>query len=51
MAGQFIYLFLVEKAYIIRGSTKPRLKSKLYLFNSFGMVGVYVVVAIVNFIL
>ncbi|KAJ0315901.1 hypothetical protein COL5a_011818 [Colletotrichum fioriniae] len=33
-----IYLFLVEKA------------SKLYLFNSFGMLGVYAVIAILNFI-
>jgi len=47
-----IYVFLVEKAYIIRQSTvpKPRLKSKLYLFNSFGMLGVYVVVSVLNFI-
>ncbi|OHF00410.1 hypothetical protein CORC01_04391 [Colletotrichum orchidophilum] len=45
-----IYLFLVEKAHIIRGATKPRLQSKLYLFNSFGMLGVYVVIAILNFI-
>ncbi|OLN95292.1 hypothetical protein CCHL11_04737 [Colletotrichum chlorophyti] len=45
-----IYLFLVEKAHIIRGATKPRLKSKLYIFNSFGMLGVYTVIAILNFI-
>lgn len=45
-----IYLFLVEKAHIIRGATKPRLQSKLYLFNSFGMLGVYAVIAILNFI-
>ncbi|KAI8299005.1 hypothetical protein K4K61_011039 [Colletotrichum sp. SAR11_59] len=45
-----IYLFLVEKAHIIRGATKPRLKSKLYIFNSFGMLGVYAVIAILNFI-
>ncbi|TQN69743.1 hypothetical protein CSHISOI_05725 [Colletotrichum shisoi] len=45
-----IYLFLVEKAHIIRGATKPRLKSKLYIFNSFGMLGVYAVIAIFNFI-
>ncbi|KAL0940717.1 uncharacterized protein CTRU02_203480 [Colletotrichum truncatum] len=45
-----IYLFLVEKAHIIRGATKPRLKSKLYVFNSFGMLGVYAIIAILNFI-
>ncbi|KKA29104.1 hypothetical protein TD95_002774 [Thielaviopsis punctulata] len=39
ITSKFIYLFLVEKAYIIRGSTKPRLKSKLYCFNCFVMLG------------
>ncbi|GAB7340096.1 hypothetical protein MBLNU457_6585t2 [Dothideomycetes sp. NU457] len=33
-----IYVFLVEKAYIIRGSTKSRFKDPLYLFNCFGMM-------------
>ncbi|KAM3454802.1 hypothetical protein MY3296_002780 [Beauveria thailandica] len=46
----FIYLFLVEKAYVVRGAVKRRLRSKLYIFNSFGMLGVYVVVVILNFI-
>ncbi|KAK2054276.1 hypothetical protein LY76DRAFT_686744 [Colletotrichum caudatum] len=45
-----IYMFLVEKAHIIRGATKPRLKSKLYIFNSFVMLGIYTVIAILNFI-
>jgi hypothetical protein len=27
------------RQYIIRAGIKPRLRSKLYLFNSFGMVG------------
>ncbi|KAK1988309.1 hypothetical protein LZ30DRAFT_776984 [Colletotrichum cereale] len=45
-----IYMFLVEKAHIIRGAAKPRLKSKLYIFNSFIMLGVYAVIAILNFI-
>ncbi|KAK1597706.1 uncharacterized protein LY79DRAFT_587281 [Colletotrichum navitas] len=45
-----IYLFLVEKAHIIRGETKPRLKSKLYIFNSFVMLGIYAVIAIMNFV-
>ncbi|ATY64000.1 hypothetical protein A9K55_004050 [Cordyceps militaris] len=47
---KFIYLFLVEKAHVIRASTKLRLQSKLYIFNSFGMLGVYTVVVILNFI-
>ncbi|KAJ0158711.1 hypothetical protein CTA2_11047 [Colletotrichum tanaceti] len=45
-----IYLFLVEKAHIIRRATKSRFRSKLYIFNSFGMLGVYAVIAIFNFI-
>ncbi|KAK2021079.1 hypothetical protein LX32DRAFT_714142 [Colletotrichum zoysiae] len=45
-----IYMFLVEKSHIIRGATKPRLKSKLYIFNSFVMLGIYAVIAILNFI-
>ncbi|KAK4038921.1 hypothetical protein C8A01DRAFT_17010, partial [Parachaetomium inaequale] len=49
---KLIYLFLVEKAYIIRSSNKkPRLKSKLYIFNSFGMIGAYYVVVVPNFVL
>ncbi|KAK4226444.1 hypothetical protein QBC38DRAFT_228773 [Podospora fimiseda] len=46
-----IYIFLVEKAFIIRSGTKKlRMRSKLYLFNSFGMIGVYCVVVVLNFI-
>ncbi|OIW27947.1 hypothetical protein CONLIGDRAFT_455527 [Coniochaeta ligniaria NRRL 30616] len=45
-----VYLFLVEKAYIIRGNLKPRLKSRVYIFNSIIMLGLYVGVAIVNFV-
>ncbi|KAK3387678.1 hypothetical protein B0H63DRAFT_470687 [Podospora didyma] len=46
-----IYMFLVEKAHIIRSSSqRPRLHSKLYIFNSFGMIGVYIVVVTLNFI-
>lgn len=37
--------------YIIRSSTVRRMKSKLYLFNMFGMLGGYTVVVILNFIL
>ncbi|KAB5585901.1 hypothetical protein GE09DRAFT_1210488 [Coniochaeta sp. 2T2.1] len=50
ISSKLVYLFLVEKAFIIRGNLKPRLKSKLYIFNSFGMLGVYTVVAILNFV-
>lgn len=46
-----IYMFLVEKAHIIRStSKKPRMRSKLYLFNSFGMIGVYSGVVVLNFV-
>ncbi|EEU47966.1 uncharacterized protein NECHADRAFT_75079 [Fusarium vanettenii 77-13-4] len=45
-----IYVFLVEKAYIIRSSSVRRMKSKLYLFNMFGMLGGYTVVVILNFV-
>ncbi|KAL6867975.1 hypothetical protein J3F83DRAFT_85175 [Trichoderma novae-zelandiae] len=46
----FIYLFLAEKAYIIRGATVPRLRSKLYLVNSLGMLTIYIAVVILNFV-
>ncbi|XTI95342.1 hypothetical protein V2W45_1016071 [Cenococcum geophilum] len=45
-----IYLFLVEKAYIVRGRRQPRLKDKLYLFNCFGMICPYIGVFVLNFI-
>ncbi|KAG4435768.1 hypothetical protein IFR05_008742 [Cadophora sp. M221] len=45
-----IYYFLVEKVYIIRSVSTPRLKSKLYLFNCFGMLLPYVVCVILNFV-
>ncbi|KAL5615110.1 hypothetical protein BROUX41_005170 [Berkeleyomyces rouxiae] len=40
----------ITSKYIIRGSTKPRLKSKLYCFNCFVMLVIYVAVAILNFV-
>ncbi|KAE9380242.1 hypothetical protein N431DRAFT_361713 [Stipitochalara longipes BDJ] len=49
MTTKFLYYFLVERAYIIRRSAKPRLKDKLYLFNSFGMLIPYCVVIALNF--
>ncbi|KAK9778838.1 hypothetical protein SCAR479_04462 [Seiridium cardinale] len=45
-----VYFFLVEKAFVVRNGAKPRLQSKLYCFNSFGMLGVYITVSILNFI-
>ncbi|WYZ43148.1 hypothetical protein EsH8_VI_000847 [Colletotrichum jinshuiense] len=47
---KFIYLFMVDRAHIIRQTRKSRLKSKLYLVNSFGMLGVFVLIVIMNFI-
>ncbi|PMD54651.1 uncharacterized protein K444DRAFT_110101 [Hyaloscypha bicolor E] len=44
-----LYYFLVERAYIIRRSSKPRFKDKLYLFNSCGMLIPYCVVIALNF--
>lgn len=45
----FLYYFLVERAYIIRGTSKRRLKDKLYVFNSFGMLIPYCIVIALNF--
>lgn len=45
-----IYLFLVEKAYIVRGSHQSRLKDKLFLFNCFFMMLPYTIVVILNFV-
>ncbi|KAL2675021.1 hypothetical protein Neosp_011201 [[Neocosmospora] mangrovei] len=42
--------YVTTKIYIIRSSTVRRMKSKLYLFNMFGMLGGYTVVVILNFI-
>ncbi|OJD32248.1 ring finger domain protein [Diplodia corticola] len=45
-----VYLFLVEKAYIVRGSNESRYKDKLYIFNICGAMGPYGVLAILNII-
>lgn len=45
-----IYYFLVEKVYIIRHIQTPRLKSKLYCFNCFGMLLPYCIVVVLNFV-
>ncbi|TDZ41206.1 hypothetical protein C8034_v006951 [Colletotrichum sidae] len=46
---KFVYLLTVEKAHVIRGSNKPRLKSKLYACNSVMMIGTYSGITIFNF--
>ncbi|KAF1362442.1 hypothetical protein EJ07DRAFT_107325, partial [Lizonia empirigonia] len=45
-----IYYFLVERAYIVRGSLNSRLKTKLWVFNCLLMILPYTVLAIINFI-
>ncbi|KAL1640400.1 hypothetical protein SLS58_006898 [Diplodia intermedia] len=45
-----VYLFLVEKAYIVRGSNTSRYKDKLYMFNICGAMGPYGVLAILNIV-
>ncbi|POS74194.1 hypothetical protein DHEL01_v207412 [Diaporthe helianthi] len=50
VSTKLIYLFLVEKAFIIRGGLKPRLRSKMWVFNAFGMLGLYTIVIILNFV-
>ncbi|KAI4600526.1 hypothetical protein KJ359_000881 [Pestalotiopsis sp. 9143b] len=35
------YIFLVERAYVVRNDAKPRLKSKLYIFNTFVVICLY----------
>lgn len=42
------YIFLVERAYVVRNDAKPRLKSKLYIFNTFVVIFLYLMVAMVN---
>ncbi|KAI9054227.1 hypothetical protein LZ554_001395 [Drepanopeziza brunnea f. sp. 'monogermtubi'] len=45
----FIYYFLVERVFIIRRSTHSRMKDRLYLFNSFGMLVPYLLIIALNF--
>ncbi|ETS73408.1 hypothetical protein PFICI_15013 [Pestalotiopsis fici W106-1] len=42
--------YMTAKIYVVRNDTKPRLKSKLYIFNTFVVIILYLVVAIVNLI-
>ncbi|ETS85022.1 hypothetical protein PFICI_03047 [Pestalotiopsis fici W106-1] len=50
LSTKLIYFFLVEKAFVVWGDRKSRMKSKLYLFNSFGMLSVFAIIGIFNFI-
>jgi hypothetical protein len=43
-----IYLFLVERARVVRGTRKPRKNDRLYLFNAFGMMVPYLIVIVLN---
>ncbi|KIW04883.1 uncharacterized protein PV09_04058 [Verruconis gallopava] len=43
-----IYFYFVEKAYLVRGSRKPRLKTRLYIFNLTFALGPYVILCWVN---
>ncbi|KEQ96917.1 hypothetical protein AUEXF2481DRAFT_620082 [Aureobasidium subglaciale EXF-2481] len=45
-----IYYFLVEKVYIIRTVNTSRMKSKLWLFNFFGVICPYVILVVLNFV-
>ncbi|OHE91501.1 hypothetical protein CORC01_13197 [Colletotrichum orchidophilum] len=46
---KLVYLFMVDKVHVIRSTTKSRLKSKLYVFNSFVVLAIYGIVAAFNF--
>ncbi|KAI7924607.1 hypothetical protein M0657_001033 [Pyricularia oryzae] len=50
-AATFLCLgaYVATKVHIVRDSSKSRLRSKLYLVNSFGMMGVYIIIVILNF--
>ena len=39
-----IYLFLIERVHIVRGSTKTRKQDKLYWFNTLGLIPYCVIV-------
>ncbi|OJJ47563.1 hypothetical protein ASPZODRAFT_1715704 [Penicilliopsis zonata CBS 506.65] len=50
LSTKLIYFFLVEKAHLTRSTRAPRLKSKLYCFNCFGMMVPYCVLGLMNII-
>lgn len=45
-----IYFFLIDRAHIIRSVNKPRLRSKLYLFNVGSTIVVYSTIAVFDFL-
>lgn len=45
-----IFLFLIEKVYIIQKVRTPRFKSPLYLFNFFGLLLPYCGIIVLNFV-
>ncbi|KAF7536002.1 hypothetical protein G7054_g4903 [Neopestalotiopsis clavispora] len=40
----------VTTKFVVRNGVKSRLQSKLYIFNSFGMLSIYFIIAVLNFI-
>ncbi|KAI1652201.1 uncharacterized protein F4817DRAFT_363098 [Daldinia loculata] len=47
---KLIYIFQVEKAFLLQGGTKRRVESKLYIFNLFGVLTIFAVICILTFI-
>ncbi|KAG9240333.1 hypothetical protein BJ878DRAFT_546356 [Calycina marina] len=45
-----LFLFLVEKVYIIQRVRKPRLRSPLYCFNVFCLIVPYIGIIVLNFV-
>ncbi|GAB7355716.1 hypothetical protein MBLNU459_g6415t1 [Dothideomycetes sp. NU459] len=46
-----IYFFFVEKVHVVRNPCgEPRLKDKLYLFNMFGVMTLYVALIVLSFV-
>lgn len=51
LLAEITYRRLTMTQHIIRCTPKKRVTSRLYMFNSVGMLGVYLVVVILNFVL
>jgi len=41
---------MVERAHIVRGSRQPRLQSKFYVVNSFGMMTLFFTICVLLFV-
>lgn len=50
MSKIFIYLFMVERVRLVHSTRTPRLRDKLYLFNSLGMLLPFTVIGLLNFV-